>query len=221
MIPQNVRAEAEQAIARNPGGADPATLAAELQVDESMIIAVWEDMERAINDEPYAQRDIPGDVFDELVVQKWLAGQMQERRWTPERLEACRQLHAAGLSHREIAARVHTHKDVVSRMLSGRRVLQERPHGTWAGYVRHRRRGEEPCDACRDASRRRSRSSYKRDYTPKPCPQCGKLVVMLARHVEALHTPNPPRQLCTGCGRTYRKLRDHRRKCPNRIRLAA
>jgi hypothetical protein len=36
------------------------------------------------------------------------------------------------------------------------------PCGTWAAYKRHRKAGEVPCDACKEASALRSRGRYKR-----------------------------------------------------------
>ncbi len=35
-----------------------------------------------------------------------------------------------------------------------------KPCGTWAAYQRHIRNGEEPCDACERAMRRRSAEQY-------------------------------------------------------------
>jgi hypothetical protein len=32
--------------------------------------------------------------------------------------------------------------------------------GTWAGYKRHKRRGEDPCELCREARRARGRAHY-------------------------------------------------------------
>jgi hypothetical protein len=34
------------------------------------------------------------------------------------------------------------------------------PHGSWGAYKRHKRRGEEPCDACAEAARRQWRERH-------------------------------------------------------------
>lgn len=36
------------------------------------------------------------------------------------------------------------------------------PCGTYAAYRRHKRRGEQPCDACREAYNERQRENYRR-----------------------------------------------------------
>lgn len=38
-----------------------------------------------------------------------------------------------------------------------------KPHGTPAAYQRHLKRGEKPCDACRQANTDRARSRYRTD----------------------------------------------------------
>lgn len=41
------------------------------------------------------------------------------------------------------------------------------PCGTWAAYKRHTKAGEPPCEACAEASRRRSRARYRADPAKK------------------------------------------------------
>ena len=45
-----------------------------------------------------------------------------------------------------------------------------RPCGTWAAYMRHVRAGEDPCEACREAARSKSRQEWhRRSLKVKPC----------------------------------------------------
>ena len=49
------------------------------------------------------------------------------------------------------------------------RALQ--PCGTWAAYKRHKRKGEEPCDACRQAAREQRRGQRDSDREKASAPR--------------------------------------------------
>lgn len=49
------------------------------------------------------------------------------------------------------------------------RALQ--PCGTWAAYKRHKRRGEEPCEACRQAAREQRRGQRDSDREKASAPR--------------------------------------------------
>ena len=52
------------------------------------------------------------------------------------------------------------------------------PCGTRAAYIRHRKRGEEPCDPCKDANNADSRERLAGD-----CPHCGRSFRHLRTHL--------------------------------------
>lgn len=63
------------------------------------------------------------------------------------------------------------------------------PCGTLAAYTRHLRRGEEPCERCREARRAYQRRRYKR--RPRALAPCGTFAAYL-RHIRSGETPCDP-----------------------------
>lgn len=63
-----------------------------------------------------------------------------------------------------------------------------KPCGTRAAYQRHKRRGEEPCEACAEALRAHYRVDVPKPRTVKPC----GTRAAYQRHVEAGETPCEP-----------------------------
>lgn len=76
------------------------------------------------------------------------------------------------------------------------RALQ--PCGTNAAYVRHRSRGEEPCEACREARKAYKRDAYRRKVGPRKVQPCGTPAAWL-RHKAYGEDP------CGPCIEAYRE----------------
>lgn len=80
------------------------------------------------------------------------------------------------------------------------------PCGTWAAYKRHMKRGEPPCEPCRQASRSRSLARYrKRDRA-----------IRRARYVSRARDFGVAD--CAECGATFSKVNRAHIRCSDRCR---
>ncbi|WP_282798075.1 hypothetical protein [Streptomyces sp. CC224B] len=84
------------------------------------------------------------------------------------------------------------------------------PHGTIAGYKRHRRAQEQACPACREACRRHSAQRRRRE-SGRVLKPCGTLAAY-HRHLRQFEEPCQP---CKEAKRDYqRDYKARRRKAP-------
>ena len=97
------------------------------------------------------------------------------------------------------------------------RTLQ--PCGTWAAYLRHYKLGEEPCDPCRTAMRKRAREQYASGATVPKTPldesKCGTTAGYSA-HIKRKLSPCEP---CKAARREYNNTRNRARGMAEQKRL--